>query len=687
MARQAFTDERGSVHGVNPGTELGRYTLATRIEEIPGGERWTARDATLDRDVTLLVMPHDATSTAAGLDAARRAAGVEAAQLVRILDVGTEGAFSYVAEDGLSGARTYAEVIGTDALPSEEVRRITGEVATGIEAARARGLHHLAISPDLVLITSDGRVKVRGLATAAALSGTETEGEEADREDATGVVALAYAGLTGTWPLPGSTSLPPAPRDGSGPPPPSRVAVGVPGDLDTICRETLSEGTGPDSPGDYAAQIAPWSRIPLAGAVRAVAPAEQGATDLPDQGAPVADDDQPTSVIPALGTAAAGTTAVGPTAGTHASDVEDTAPRSSLPTTPDAATTDLDDDLGDDDQPTVAIPIIGDGPGRRPRQGGSISKTPRSRSAHGHRGPDDGAAEGHAHKGTAATAAAAAAGAVGTGGKVIGDRLGKAAKTAGDRSKEAIHEARARREAIKADSQTRSSLGSAPAMAELEAPAPLLPAAAGAPPSRRQSNVVLMLMGGFVALACLLGGIGTSQMGSRTDLGKILGGDETTAVATSESTGSSSGAGGAEPLAILNAAGFDPPPGDSVEHNAEVPRVYDGDPTTAWTTEGYNDQSFGGVKQGVGVVVDLGQQQDISSVTLQLPTNAQATVFGGDQATNSGSEIGKTEGRTGEVVLTPSSAVKAQYVTVWFTSLAPGQDGRYRAALGEITVR
>lgn len=124
-----------------------------------------------------------------------------------------------------------------------------------------------------------------------------------------------------------------------------------------------------------------------------------------------------------------------------------------------------------------------------------------------------------------------------------------------------------------------------------------------------------------------------------------------------------------------------------MEHNAEVPRVYDGDPTTAWTTEGYNDQSFGGVKQGVGVVVDLGQQQDISSVTLQLPTNAQATVFGGDQATNSGSEIGKTEGRTGEVVLTPSSAVKAQYVTVWFTSLAPGQDGRYRAALGEITVR
>ena len=39
MARQTSTDERDNVHGVNPGTELGRYTVETRIEEIPGGER------------------------------------------------------------------------------------------------------------------------------------------------------------------------------------------------------------------------------------------------------------------------------------------------------------------------------------------------------------------------------------------------------------------------------------------------------------------------------------------------------------------------------------------------------------------------------------------------------------------------------------------------------------------------
>ena len=96
---------------------------------------------------------------------------------------------------------------------------------------------------------------------------------------------------------------------------------------------------------------------------------------------------------------------------------------------------------------------------------------------------------------------------------------------------------------------------------------------------------------------------------------------------------------------------------------------------------------FGGVKQGVGITVDLGQAQKISSVTLDLPTSAQATVYAGDQATNSGTEIGKTEGRTGQVVLEPQSEVTAQYVTIWFTSLAPSDDGRYRASLGEVTVR
>ena len=625
--RRQTTDERDSVHGVTPGTELGRYTVDARIEAIPGGERWTARDTTLERDVTLLVMNADEPTTDAALDAARRAAGIEAAQLVRILDVGTEGSHSFIAEEGVGDADTYASVISDAGLPAEEVRRITGEVATGIEAARTRGLHHLALRPETVLLTHDGRVKIRGLATSAALAGIETEGEEADRDDATGVVALAYAGLTATWPLPETnTSIRPASREGTDPPPPSRVAVGVPGDLDTICRETLGEGTGPESPGDYAAQIAPWSRIPLAGAVRAT------------PGSTTADSDEPA--------APKGSEDGGETRETsrhrdeHETAVIDTRDRRSAPDDPEGRQSEEDE-------------------------------------------------EGSHARARSAGAAAAAAGAVGTGAKALGTRLGQASKSASGRSREAIHDARARREAIRADRSRRTSLGSAPVSAELEPPAPLLPAESGAAPSRAQSNLVLLLMAGLVALACVAGIIGTSQIGEGSDLGEIFGADETTAAETSETTTSGDGGSGeGEPLAILNAAGFDPPPGDGVEHNAEVQRVYDGDPETMWTTEGYNDENFGGVKDGVGLTVDLGQQQQINSVTLQLPVPVSATVYAGDSATNSGTEIGSTEGEDGEVVLEPSTAASARYVTVWFTSLSQtGDDGRYRAALGEITVR
>ncbi|WP_415830850.1 hypothetical protein [Janibacter anophelis] len=685
---------------MNPGTELGRYTVESRIEQIPGGERWAARDTTLDRDVTLVVMPAEDDTTLAALDAARRAAGVEAAQLVRILDVGGEGDLAWIAEDALTGSRTYAAAIGEEGLPAEEVRRITGEIATGVEAARARGLHHLALTPEIVELTSDGRVKVRGLATAAALAGIETEGAEADRDDAIGIVALAYAGLTGTWPLEARTTLPAAPRIDGVPSPPSHLAVAVPGDLDTICRETLGDGTGPDSAGDYAAQIAPWSRIPLAGAVRTspTAPEEPASTD-------VASDDTVTLPTTSTGSAGAagatGAAAAGAGAGAAAGAAG-------------AASAGWGGDVdGDHDADQVTRPIRLDESRHTveitPGGQGSAGTTSRTsdddhddatgRRAHGARhGADDAdAPHGRTAAGAAAAAAAAAAGAAAgaaaTGGKVIGDRLGRVARTAGDRSKEAIHDAKARREAIRADQRTRTSLGAAPVSADIEPPAPLLPAEAGAPPSRSQSNLVLMLMAGFVALACLIGGIGTSRIGSGTDLGRILGADGTTSAPTTESTSGGSGDtsgggdGGSEPLGIINAVGFDPPPGDGAEHNAEVPRVYDGDPTTAWTTEGYESETFGGVKQGVGITVDLGQAQKISSVTLELPTTSQATVYAGDAATNSGTQVGQTQGRQGQVVLQPTSDVNAQYVTVWFTSLAPSDDGRYRAALGEIVVR
>lgn len=79
------------MHGVHPGTTLGRYTLSRRVEARPTSERWLARDADLARDVVLHILPADHEHAEAALDAARRASGIGHPGLVRVLDVDADG--------------------------------------------------------------------------------------------------------------------------------------------------------------------------------------------------------------------------------------------------------------------------------------------------------------------------------------------------------------------------------------------------------------------------------------------------------------------------------------------------------------------------------------------------------------------------------------------------------------------
>ena len=251
------------MQGVGPGTVLGgRYFLRRRLTQGRDVERWSAHDTTLARTIALTIVDAEHPNRAGILDAARRAAGVEDARLVRILDVGSQDGNSYFVEEGMDGALSLTSLLTRGPLPAEEARRVVGEVASGLETARQRGLHHLRLTPPLVLRTPDGAIKISGVAVAAAIDDVqEPDPTAASRLDAIGVVALAYAALTSRWPLDDKViGIEPAPRVVGGVPAPSEIAAGVPADLDALCRMTLNEDTGPLDPGDFARQIAPWSR-------------------------------------------------------------------------------------------------------------------------------------------------------------------------------------------------------------------------------------------------------------------------------------------------------------------------------------------------------------------------------------------------------------------------------------------
>jgi hypothetical protein len=690
------------VQGVGPGTLLGgRYDLRRRLS--PGGvlEHWSAHDTTLEREVALTIISSEHPNRAGVLDAARRAAGVEDTRLVRILDVGTQNDNSFIVQEALSESQSLATILLQGPLPAEEARRIAGETAKGLEAAGQRGLHHLRLTPHHVLIAPDGGIRVSGVAVAAAIDGPqeqETDSAGAARRDAVCLVAVVYAALTGRWPLDaGRPDVQPeaavasAPRDPDGAVAPSEIVPGVPGDLDSLCRITLNEATGPSSPEEFASRIAPWAREP----VRRASVEPTVALRLPDS----TDAAGPTDTQGSRDTA-------GPT-DTHGS--------TALPVVthlPDAVPA-----SADGSEPTVTLStqeVLQHDPARHAeslpptemvQQPERVEPTtpvpsPGPEGADGSSRPtvsDKAAAAGAATTkalGAALAGAGAAAGAV-------GGKLGSLARNPAERSPAGSAQSTQRMSLPTGlPRQGQSSSGFDGSRDDTngsygEGPPPVeqAPSSASTPrsASRGQSLVVILVIAAFVTLALFFGYRGLVGPGDDVNLSSPTPKRSVKVKAPPAKVPASpapqAGAAAAGPIAILSSTGFDPE-GDGSEGNSKAARVYDGDPDTSWTSERYATADFGNLKKGVGVILDLGQPTSVHQVRLDLPSDpADITVYAAtDRSLDGATRIGSADGASGQVKVEAGQAMpKAQYVIVWFTSLAP-DGGQYRASVAEVAL-
>lgn len=590
------------MEGVGPGTTLsGRYVVGERLQQAWGAERWAARDQELGRDVSLLVLPKDDPRADALLDAARMTAGISHPVLLRVLDIDTEGPVCFVVEEATSEATSVADLVRANGLPGGEVRRITGEAASALEAARSRGVHHLCLTADDVFRTTDGEVRVRGLGTTAALAGAAAGGEDAARNDAVGVVALAYAGLTGLAPLPGHEgTLPPAPRLPHGVVAPSEIAAGVPRDLDALARLTLVDDTGPTSPGDYARQVAPWSTRQVG-----VPDAAPGAADSFD-GSPVSNEswlDEPGEQGGAGAPSLTATAAIAGGAATRGS-------------------------------------ASGAAAGAVAAVGGGVAVAVGAAT-----GPTSGAGTGGAGGPTGSTPGGGTTG----GGQAAYAGSGTSTMLADD--------------------------------AELEPPAPFLPAE---PLPRTQTKLAMGLVVVFVIASLVVGLWGVSKIGSNTHLD--FGSGTVAAPSVAPATPTPTPGNTLAKLGVLSATGFDPQ-GDQSENPNQAPKVFDGNPQTAWTSEGYATAELGGLKQGVGVILDLGTGVTPAKIDLVLQAQADVSVYvATDRTLDGATKVGSQTGATGTVSFTVKDPKPGQFVIVWFTRLTQDGDGYYRAKLGEVTV-
>ncbi|MFJ4842944.1 serine/threonine protein kinase [Streptomyces sp. NPDC088746] len=144
-----------------------------------------------------------------------------------------------------------------------------------------------------------------------------------------------------------------------------------------------------------------------------------------------------------------------------------------------------------------------------------------------------------------------------------------------------------------------------------------------------------------------------------------------------------------KPVTIVGAKDYDPLGMDGSEKPASINNVYDGDTSSYWSTDGYFSADFGRLKEGVGVVLDLGKVQQVGDV--------QVSFLGGSTSvelrTTKSSPFPQlpdgftkvAEGSGTKVSLKPDKPVQARYVLVWLTKL-PMDDGNYRGKVSDVKI-
>ena len=148
--------------------------------------------------------------------------------------------------------------------------------------------------------------------------------------------------------------------------------------------------------------------------------------------------------------------------------------------------------------------------------------------------------------------------------------------------------------------------------------------------------------------------------------------------------GGSGGRGGGSGKAVpLQGVGDYDPQGNGGEHSSTAPQATDGNASTVWMTESYGNQDFGGLKDGLGLVLDAGRSMKLAQLTVRTPTPGfRAEIQSGDSSTGgfTADSSAKTVNATTTFTLNGQTA---RYYVVWITQLPPG----LRAEISEVTAK
>ena len=121
-------------------------------------------------------------------------------------------------------------------------------------------------------------------------------------------------------------------------------------------------------------------------------------------------------------------------------------------------------------------------------------------------------------------------------------------------------------------------------------------------------------------------------------------------------------------MQLQGVASYDPFGDDEVEHPERVADATDGVRATYWTTSTYED--FSATKEGVGLVLDVGADRELSSVTVTTDTPGfQAEIRSGSSQTGPFETVVGASKTAGVRTTWEIDGDAARFYTLWITDL------------------
>jgi serine/threonine protein kinase/tetratricopeptide (TPR) repeat protein len=145
------------------GTKLGRYEILSQLGAGGMGEVYLARDAKLDRNVALKILPAEVASDRGRMERfireAKSAAALNHPNIAHVYEIDAVAGQHFIAMEFIDG-HTLRELIHNRQTDLAKLLRYLQHAAEGLAKAHAAGIVHRDLKPDNIMITRDGHAKV-----------------------------------------------------------------------------------------------------------------------------------------------------------------------------------------------------------------------------------------------------------------------------------------------------------------------------------------------------------------------------------------------------------------------------------------------------------------------------------------------------------------------------------------------